>query len=975
MKNVRPWFLLPLLLVLAGCGVPADPDADPSDSLTPSEDVTLDGGSYQFTEVRIPAGVKATFTGAVEIEVAGDATVEGELLAPCHDVVLSAEGDVTVNGTIDNACEDQDEAADLLIETVGGRLFVGSASTTATLLSSGDVVLRDDETLEQHSFDLPPGESPSSQGEVRTAQQPPDPVCTAAADTLRTSLIPDEGATVRFFGDARGFRGAPLTYSWDFGDGSTSDAAQPLHTYQTAGVYDVTLEVTVQTASGDPCEAALRVVVEDDDTAPEEAGVAITPAELVIPTGQPLPFSSVSAPPARVSVTHAWDFGDGSTSDQEDPTHVYTSPGRYEVNLKVEDGDGNESMASATVLAYAPVAAPPPEDPDICEQDEAPSGYSYLNATLTRGQAGTGQDGRSLFLFTLGGLILGEETALEAQDGGDGQDETGSGLVVAGDGGRGGGLYLLAGERLIVCGGSYVGGSGGDGGEATSTGDLPRAVGGRGGTTRGVLFFSGISLEFEGPLTIDPGNGGDGGNALAVGDDGPSACVADQDGARAYAAGGTGGRGTKTRFGFVFQDVSIVNVAGGRGGDGGDAEANGGNGGNATCEDHPDGGDGGLAWARGGDGGNAFLRRALAFDFEPDAFTGGDGGEAQLLGGTGGNGYSGCDENAGGDGGDGGRAVGYGGLEGRGMNVGTAGSVSGTAGDGGRGGRGEPPGDGGPGGTGWGDPNDPADGADGLPGRECDLLQVEIDGEVGPEEDETGTGGPLEVSDVNVDEQDPPDYRFEGEATAAAQSDMVTLDVFADGFAAIGMIMSTVHGRAAYNQGIVEVVGSAEAGEPADSLQLLIGLDGSLSLQHFIGPPGPDEGHLVATVDVVVELTGITDPTVEELFECRAELDFAAELTVTGDCDGTDFTPLQWEPDEDEPTAVSTSTQSGLSFELPVAGAIGDTFDLTVTLTCDTDQISTETFATCDFSQSGLTLGSTAADDSSLRFEPDSGSN
>ena len=37
---------------------------------------------------------------------------------------------------------------------------------------------------------------------------------------------------------------APLTYLWDFGDGTTSTDADPLHTYDDAGTYDVGLTVT-----------------------------------------------------------------------------------------------------------------------------------------------------------------------------------------------------------------------------------------------------------------------------------------------------------------------------------------------------------------------------------------------------------------------------------------------------------------------------------------------------------------------------------------------------------------------------------------------------------------------------------------------------------------------------------------------------------------------------------------------------------
>ena len=46
-----------------------------------------------------------------------------------------------------------------------------------------------------------------------------------------------------------------------------------------------------------------------------------------------------------------WDFGDGATSEQEDPVqdHIFTTPGTYTVNLEVSDGKGNFDKESVTI--------------------------------------------------------------------------------------------------------------------------------------------------------------------------------------------------------------------------------------------------------------------------------------------------------------------------------------------------------------------------------------------------------------------------------------------------------------------------------------------------------------------------------------------------------------------------------------------------------------------------------------------------
>lgn len=57
-------------------------------------------------------------------------------------------------------------------------------------------------------------------------------------------------------------------------------------------------------------------------------------------------FSSEgSFDPDGDALTFAWDFGDGNTSTEANPTHVFTEVGRYEVNLVVTDSNLNESQA------------------------------------------------------------------------------------------------------------------------------------------------------------------------------------------------------------------------------------------------------------------------------------------------------------------------------------------------------------------------------------------------------------------------------------------------------------------------------------------------------------------------------------------------------------------------------------------------------------------------------------------------------
>ncbi len=113
------------------------------------------------------------------------------------------------------------------------------------------------------------------------------------------------------------------SYYWDFGDGSVSNKADPTYTYYEPGVYKITL--TVEGEGG-------------EDTHSDTSRVFV------------LPNSYFDLAPRYVYVNDEavnyfnlsdhgdifeWDFGDGTTSNQYNPTHVYQEEGTFDVTLKV----------------------------------------------------------------------------------------------------------------------------------------------------------------------------------------------------------------------------------------------------------------------------------------------------------------------------------------------------------------------------------------------------------------------------------------------------------------------------------------------------------------------------------------------------------------------------------------------------------------------------------------------------------------
>jgi large repetitive protein len=113
---------------------------------------------------------------------------------------------------------------------------------------------------------------------------------------------------------------------WVFGDGEVSEEMNPLHVYSEQGVYDVLLVVTSEFGCRDSVELpniveAFPLPVAKFDATPGETSI-------YLPTIQ---FTNAS----EGSDAYYWNFGDGSSSIEENPVYDYSAPGTWQVSLTV----------------------------------------------------------------------------------------------------------------------------------------------------------------------------------------------------------------------------------------------------------------------------------------------------------------------------------------------------------------------------------------------------------------------------------------------------------------------------------------------------------------------------------------------------------------------------------------------------------------------------------------------------------------
>jgi len=143
--------------------------------------------------------------------------------------------------------------------------------------------------------------------------------------------------------------GAPILHrTWNFGDGSpvvVNPAGPVTHDFVSAGIYHVTL-----TVGNDRCRNITPVTCNSKIyvDSPPEADFYGSPAYGFTPLTVNFKDTSCGAPK-----TWKWDFGDGGTSNLQNPTYTYLTPGTaYTVSLTVNNTFGNAATSTKLIPDY-----------------------------------------------------------------------------------------------------------------------------------------------------------------------------------------------------------------------------------------------------------------------------------------------------------------------------------------------------------------------------------------------------------------------------------------------------------------------------------------------------------------------------------------------------------------------------------------------------------------------------------------------
>ncbi len=212
-------------------------------------------------------------------------------------------------------------------------------------------------------------------------QQAELPLWLGIAPTIETILNPPQVAVGQPFQlrAQTGGSGA-ATQTWFLGDGRRLDVNDPIVAYSAPGIYEISLKAS--NPAGSTTQTTTIAVI------PHPAA-QFSVDDPLAGVDQAIGFINQSG--GALPLTYTWDFGDGTTSFEANPTHAYAQAGVYDVRLTASNTYG-QSEAFGTVT----VGTPPVADfviPESVPAGEGMEGLAFGDDSVLRYEWAMG-DGR-----------------------------------------------------------------------------------------------------------------------------------------------------------------------------------------------------------------------------------------------------------------------------------------------------------------------------------------------------------------------------------------------------------------------------------------------------------------------------------------------------------------------------------------------------------------------------------------------------
>ncbi|TAJ43892.1 hypothetical protein CUJ86_07470 [Methanofollis fontis] len=148
-----------------------------------------------------------------------------------------------------------------------------------------------------------------------------------------------------------------VSWAWDIDNDGVIDYTDqnPVHVYTDPGTYSVSLTVTSEDGLIDSLLREAYITVEQIDPPVADFEVSITTG--IAPLTVQFTDCSAGSPTAW-----AWDFSDGATSDNQNPQHIYSDAGTFDVSLTVTNSGGSDSTTKTDYIIVTSPNSPPIAD-------------------------------------------------------------------------------------------------------------------------------------------------------------------------------------------------------------------------------------------------------------------------------------------------------------------------------------------------------------------------------------------------------------------------------------------------------------------------------------------------------------------------------------------------------------------------------------------------------------------------------------
>ncbi len=207
------------------------------------------------------------------------------------------------------------------------------------------------------------------------------PVPSAPVAAFTADVTSGQASLIVQFTDAS--TNSPESWAWNFGDGASSTAQHPQHTYTEPGTYTVTLTAT--NADGTDTETKTGYISVSTTPTPSETTVPVAAFTAdSVRGGAPLEVTFTDQSPGNPT-SWTYYFGDGQTTYERNPTHSYTEPGTYTVTLRVFNTEGMdfETKAGFITVTDEDVPAVVTNPPVAAFSADVISGTAPLEVSFT----------------------------------------------------------------------------------------------------------------------------------------------------------------------------------------------------------------------------------------------------------------------------------------------------------------------------------------------------------------------------------------------------------------------------------------------------------------------------------------------------------------------------------------------------------------------------------------------------------------